>query len=114
MVEDHREQARSRRTIACQWVLRIVGVLYLFALALLMIGTFGLFSQESDPLAGVFLMPLGLPWVLWLDGFPEVLLPWLAAMAPVLNLAILTLLCRFLRDGKAPQSQLNEGGPDAF
>ena len=114
MVEDHREQMRSRRTIACQWVVRIVGVLYLFALALLLIGTFGLFGQERDPLAGVFLMPLGLPWVLWLDGFPEVLLPWLAAMAPVLNLAILTLLCRFLHGGKAPEKQLNEGGPDAF
>ncbi len=114
MVGDHREQVRSRRTIACQWVVRIVGVLYLFALALLLIGTFGLFGQERDPLAGVFLMPLGLPWVLWLDGFPEALLPWLAAFAPVLNLAILTLLCRFLHGGKAPEKKINEGRPDAF
>ena len=59
----------------CGWVVRIVGILYLTALALLLIGTFGLFGQERDPSAGVFLMPLGLPWVLWLDGFPEVALP---------------------------------------
>jgi hypothetical protein len=57
-----------------------------------LIGTFGLFGQERDPLAGVFLMPLGLPWVLWLEGFPEITLPWLAGMAPLLNLAILIFL----------------------
>jgi hypothetical protein len=72
-------------------------------LALLLIGTFGLFGQERDPLAGVFLMPLGLPWVLWLDGFPEVVLPWLAGMAPLLNLAILTFLCRRLAGGNATE-----------
>lgn len=82
----------------CTWVIRSVGILYLAALAMLLIGTFGLFGQEQDPLAGVFLMPLGLPWVLWLDGFPEAALPWLAVMAPLLNLAILTVLCR-LRAG---------------
>lgn len=70
------------------------------ALAVLLIGTFGLFGQERDPLAGVFLIPLGLPWVLWLDGFPEVALPWLAVMAPLLNLAILTVLCRLRAGGK--------------
>ncbi len=87
----------------CGWVVRIVGILYLAALALLLIGTFGLFGQERDPLAGVFLMPLGLPWVLWLDGFPEVTLPWLAGMAPLINLAILMFLCRRLACGKATE-----------
>ena len=88
----------------CRWVVRIFGILYLTALALLLIGTFGLFGQERDPLAGVFLMPLGLPWVPWLDGFPEVGLPWLAGMAPLLNLAILTFLCRRLAGGKATEN----------
>lgn len=82
---------------ACQWFVRIVGVLYLVALALLLIGTFGLFGQERDPLSGIFLIPLGMPWSLWLDGFPESLKPWLAALTPLLNIAILAAGCRLLR-----------------
>ena len=70
--------------------------MYLVALALLLIGTFGLFGQERDPLAGVFLLPLGLPWILWLDGMPDPFLPWLAALSPALNIAILKLLCNYL------------------
>ena len=77
----------------CKWVIRIVGVLYLVALALLLIGTFGLFGQEQDPLSGIFLLPLGLPWVLWLDGFQDTLRPWFGALAPLLNLAVLTFIC---------------------
>jgi len=38
---------------------------------LLLIGTFGLFGQEKDPLSAVFLIPLGLPWFIWVVGFPE-------------------------------------------
>jgi hypothetical protein len=78
--------------------------LYLVALALLLIGTFGLFGQEQDPLAGVFLMPLGLPWVLWTDSLPEVALPWLGALAPLLNIAILTLICGRFASGKPSKS----------
>ena len=80
----------------CKWVIRIVGVLYLVALALLLIGTFGLFGQEQDPLSEVFLIPLGLPWVFWVEVFPELLRPWLAALSAMLNLAILTFICRRL------------------
>lgn len=69
-------------------------VLYLVALVLLLIGTFGLFGQERDPLAGVFLVPLGLPWVVWMDGLPDALLPWVGIFAPLINLAVLALLCR--------------------
>ena len=98
---------------ACRWAVRVFGVLYLAALALLMIGTLGLFGQERDPLAGVFLMPLGLPWTLWLDGLPDRMLPWMAALAPLLNLAILALLCRrrFGRE-KAADKPPPHGGPD--
>ena len=81
---------------ACRWGLRILPGLYLVALALLAMGTAGLFGQERDPLAGVFLMPLGLPWVLWLDGVGAALRPWLAALAPALNLALLAAACRLL------------------
>lgn len=88
----------------CRWIIRIFGALYLVALVLLLIGTFGLLGQERDPLAGVFLMPLGLPWVLWLDGLPNSMLPVLAALAPVANLTILTVVCRYLRtSGRRPE-----------
>jgi hypothetical protein len=40
------------------------GTLSLAALALFVIGTFGLFGQKRDPSTGFFLMPLGLPLVL--------------------------------------------------
>lgn len=85
----------------CTWVVRIVGALYLVALALLVIGTFGLFGQEQDPLSGVYLMPLGMPWVLWTGELPDPFLPWAAVLAPLLNIAILAFLCRRIRDGHA-------------
>ncbi len=81
----------------CKWVIRIVGALYLVSLALLLIGTFGLFGQEQDPLSGVFLLPLGLPWVLFIDAAPEPAWPWLAALSPLVNIGILMALCRFAR-----------------
>ena len=87
----------SRSTPLCSWIVRIVGVLYLVALTLLLIGTFGLFGQERDPLSGVFLIPLGLPWVFWLDWASDAVRPWLAAAAPLLNLLILSALCRMAR-----------------
>ena len=37
-------------------------LLYLLALMLFLVGTFGWFGQERDPLSGIFLLPLGLPW----------------------------------------------------
>ncbi len=69
-------------------------MLYVAALALFVIGTFGLFGQEQDPLAGVFLVPLGLPWNLWLDGLPDAVRLWLAVLAPALNVFLLAALCR--------------------
>lgn len=78
----------------CKWVTRSVAVLYVAALVLFAIGTFGLFGQEQDPLAGVFLVPLGLPWNLWLDGVPDAIRPGLIIFAPALNLLLLTVLCR--------------------
>lgn len=87
--------------VLCKWTIRIVGACYLVALALLLIGTFGLFGQERDPLSGVFLIPLGLPWVSLLDGVSDGLKPWLLALAPALNLFILMALCRAFSRKKA-------------
>ncbi len=79
---------------ACRPAIGIVGAFYLVALALLPVGTFGLFGQERDPLAGVFLVPLGLPWTLLTDGLSDGLRPWAAVGAPLLNIAILAIVCR--------------------
>jgi hypothetical protein len=87
--------------VLCKWTIRIVGASYLVALALLLIGTFGLFGQERDPLSGVFLIPLGLPWVSLLDGVSDGLKPWLLALAPAFNLFILMALCRAFSRKKA-------------
>jgi len=84
----------------CRVITGVFLFVYLAALALLVIGTFGLFGQERDPLSGVFLMPLGLPWNLMLDVFPEPLWPWLAAAAPALNLMILRFICGALASSK--------------
>jgi len=78
----------------CKWIVRVFAGLYLAALGILLIGRYGLFDQPRDPLSGVFLAPLGLPWNLWMDGAPEAALPWIAALAPALNLVLLWVACR--------------------
>jgi hypothetical protein len=80
----------------CNLVLIAFAILYALALGLLLIGTFGLFGNDRDPLSGVFLIPLGLPWNLLIDWAPEAAWPWLAAAAPAVNLVILFAICRLL------------------
>jgi hypothetical protein len=80
---------------ACSLIAAGFAFLYLAALGLLAIGTFGFFGAERDPLSGVFLVPLGLPWNMLLDDLPEPALPWVGALAPALNLVLLRGLCRF-------------------
>lgn len=80
----------------CSWALKAFGLAYVIALLLFLIGTFGWFGSETGPLAGVFLLPLGLPWNRMLDWSPDTLRPWLAAAAPLVNLALLGWLCRRL------------------
>ncbi|PYG26269.1 hypothetical protein C8N36_12612 [Pelagimonas varians] len=63
--------------------------LYIVALALFLVGTFGLFGAARDPLSGIFLIPLGWPWNFLTDVFPEVLWPWVAAAMPTANAGIL-------------------------
>ena len=76
------------------WLAAGFALAWLLALALLLIGTFGLFGSASDPLSGIFLLPLGLPWNLMLDTLPEGVLPWVAALAPGINLALLVWMAR--------------------
>lgn len=81
----------------CRWLIGIGVVAWALALVLFVVGTYGLFGQQRDPLSGVFLIPLGLPWVLWLDGLGETLRFWLGLLAPALNLVLLAFICRMLR-----------------
>lgn len=83
-------------TKICRVAIVIFGTAWVAAIALLLIGTFGWFGQEKDPLSGIFLMPLGLPWSLFLDGLPNTMKPWGAAFAPGINLALLMLICGVL------------------
>jgi len=82
--------------LACRIVLIAFAAAYLFALAILGTGTFGWLGQERDPLSGIYLIPLGLPWNRFLDAFPDASWPWLAAVAPALNLLLIWLVCRFV------------------
>ena len=79
--------------LACRLVVIGFSVLYALAAGLFVVGAFGLFGSPSGPLAGVFLVPLGLPWTRMLDVFPEPLWPTLAVVAPGVNLVILVLIC---------------------
>jgi hypothetical protein len=90
------QQAERRGSRACGIILVVFALLYLAALALFAIGALGLFGSPQGPLAGVFLVPLGLPWTLLIGGAPEVALPWLGALAPLVNLGLIAVLCRVL------------------
>jgi hypothetical protein len=83
------------RTI-CRTMIVIFLLLYLLALSIFAIGTFGLFGQEQDPLSGVYLIPLGLPWNRFLESFSDGVKFWLALAAPALNLLILRVICGVL------------------
>lgn len=76
-----------------KWLWRIFLGLYVVAVALLAIGTFGWFGQEQDPLSGIFLLPLGLPWNVLGDKL-GLASPALGIGAPLVNLAILFGLAR--------------------
>jgi len=86
---------------SCSLAVIVFAILYVLALGLFIVGTFGLFGSPSGPLAGVFLIPIGLPWNQMLDVFPERLWAPLAALAPALNLLILVLICRWAASRRA-------------
>ena len=76
-------------------------MLWAIAVILLVVGTYGLLGQEKDPLSAVFLIPIGLPWVFWIDGLSEPLRPIAAIFAPLINIAVLWLICRVLWKSRA-------------
>ena len=83
--------------MVCRTTIIVFAVLYLLALVAFLTGTFGWLGQERDPLSGVYLLPLGLPWILVADLFSDSAKPWFAAIAPALNLLALVLICRWAR-----------------
>ncbi|QBK30586.1 hypothetical protein [Roseitalea porphyridii] len=80
----------------CRLVVGALVVLWAFALFILAVGTFGWFGQERDPLSGIFLVVLGQPWVMAIDALPGPLRPWAAALAPLINIALVAALCSAL------------------
>jgi hypothetical protein len=56
--------------------------------------TFGWFGQPEILLSGVFLLPLGLPWILSVVVVPEIAKPFFTASAPLVNFMVLVFLCR--------------------
>jgi hypothetical protein len=68
------------------------------ALAVFAVGTFGWFGADEDPLAGAYLIILGMPWVLLPFDVVvgEAALPLVAILAPLVNLAIVWAVCRRL------------------
>ncbi|QNE03929.1 hypothetical protein [Croceicoccus marinus] len=71
-----------------KWAFWIFVALYAAALFIFLVGAFGWFGQEKDPLSAVFLMPLGLPWNLIGDRIGRASAA-LALLAPAINAAIL-------------------------
>ena len=73
------------------------------ALFLLAGETWGWLSAYRDPLSGMFLMPLGMPWTFFIgpvgkfDPFGGVSPAVLVMLAPAVNLAILFSICSTLR-----------------
>ena len=78
----------------CKTTIWVFIVLWSGATFLFATGTFGWFGQPRDPLSGVYLLPLGLPWVLAIEFVPENSKSVFGVLAPLANLAILMILCR--------------------
>jgi hypothetical protein len=84
--------------VFCRVVFGVLVLAYLFALAVFAVGTFGWFGADEDPLAGAYLIILGMPWVLLPFDVVvgEAALPLVAILAPLVNLAIVWAVCRRL------------------
>ena len=55
----------------CKILKWVFAAAYVVALFLFALGTWGWFGADRDPLAGVFVILLGLPWNLFIDSFPD-------------------------------------------
>ncbi|MFZ2101201.1 MAG: hypothetical protein WAU86_11610, partial [Oricola sp.] len=65
----------------CRVVIGLYAAAWAVAVFILAVGTLGLFGAEPDPLSGVFLLPLGLPWNLLIGNAPEDSQMWLVIAA---------------------------------
>ena len=83
----------TKRETEMKWVFFIFLGLYAFAVFIWLVGTFGLFGQERDPLSAVFLLPLGLPWNFLGDRMGATGAA-LGVGAPAINAAILFWIWR--------------------
>lgn len=79
----------------CRIGVVIFSFLYVCAVAIFLTGVFGWFGAERDALSVIYLFQLGLPWIWMVTWVDERILPWLAVVAPSVNLGILVLLCRW-------------------
>ena len=86
----------TERPGMCRLATALLALLYVVALAIWQIGRYGLFGQERDPLAAVYLIMLGMPWVRAADMAGEAMAPMLAALAPLVNILIVAVLCRLI------------------
>lgn len=98
--------------LVCRLTVVGLAVLYAFALAFLAVGTFGLFGNPPDALSGIYVILLGLPWNLLLDGLPEAWAPWAAGLAPLVNIALVASLCRLARHRRGAVVRSDDGGRD--
>lgn len=71
--------------------------LYIFAFLIYLIGTFGWFGADEDPLSGVFLIILGQPWTQFVDLLPRSLALAGAILAPAVNAGLIYAICRAFR-----------------
>ncbi|USG62639.1 hypothetical protein NBZ79_06570 [Sneathiella marina] len=81
--------------MTCRLMVITFAVLYAVAISLFLVGTFDWFELQTGPLAGLLLIPLGLPWSL-IEAPDAIRLP-LGIGAPFLNLVILWVACRLIR-----------------
>ena len=79
------------------WLFCIYLAAYGPALVILMIGVYGLFGQQPDPISGLGVVMLGWPWTRFVDALPEAAWPFATALAPALNAGILFTLWRLTR-----------------
>lgn len=77
----------------CRALTNVLLVIYLISLALFLVAVLELFGVEGDAMSSVFLLMLGQPWIRFADYAPEALWPWLLALLPLVNIALLRLLC---------------------
>ena len=75
----------------CRLILALYLLLYLAALYIAVVGSFGLLGHEPEALASVFLVFIALPWT-FLPG-PIVIPQVLRALAPLLNAWLIHRVC---------------------